>query len=91
MCLVADMVATLCPNQIADNALEARTHDGFATIEPKGAGFTWVPVPIGLGLELKAPPQELTYTTKLAAYEGRKRAIDDLLRQVREEVRQNHG
>lgn len=83
----ADMVAAL-PSSV--DLLESRTHDSFATIEPKGAGFTWVPVPIGLGLELTAPPKELTYTTKLAAYEGRKRAISDLLRQVRE-ARQNHG
>lgn len=89
MRIVTDMVATLCPNQIADNALEARTHDGFATIEPKGAGFTWVPVPIGLGLELKAPPKDLTYTTKHAAYLGRKRAIDALLREGLKE--RQHG
>lgn len=89
MRLVADMVAALCPNQIADNALEARTHDGFATLEPKGAGFTWVPVPIGLGTVLKAPPKDLIYTTKRAAYEGRKRAITALLREGLKE--RHHG
>lgn len=81
----ADMVAAL-PSSI--DLLESRTHDSFATIEPKGVGWTWIPVCIGLGLELKAPPNEITYTTKLAAYEGRKRAIDDLLRQVREARKQ---
>ena len=38
----ADMVAAL-PSSV--DLLESRTHDSFATIEPKGAGFTWVPVP----------------------------------------------
>ena len=81
----ADMIAAL-PSSV--DLLESRTHDSFATIEPKGAGFTWVPVPIGMGAVLPAPPRGLTYTTKLAAYEGRKRAIADLLRQVRETRKQ---
>lgn len=76
--LFADMVAAV-PSSV--DLLESRTHDSFATIEPKGAGFTWVPVPIGLGTVLKAPPKDLIYTTKRAAYEGRKRAIDALLRE----------
>lgn len=70
----ADMVAAL-PS--APDLLEARTHNSFATIEPKGAGFTWVPVAIGLGAYLEAP--SVTYTNQHAAYLGRKRAIDALL------------
>lgn len=74
--LFADMVAAV-PSSV--DLLESRTHDSFATIEPKGAGFTWVPVPIGLGTVLQAPPKDLIYTTRRAAYEGRKRAITALL------------
>lgn len=87
MILVVEMVEEPRPNYIADNALESRTHDGFAAIVPKGSGYTWVPVPIGLGTVLKAPPRELTYLTKRAAYEGRKRAITALLREGLKERR----
>lgn len=78
-----DMVAAL-PSSV--DLLESRTHDGFATIEPDGKGWTWKPVPHGLGKVLKAA--SVTYTTKLAAYEGRKRAIADLLMRVREARKQ---
>lgn len=54
MILVADMVESLCPNQIADNAVARRTAEGFATVKQEGKGWTWEPHAIGLGVFLAA-------------------------------------
>ena len=55
MIIVANMVESLCPNQIADNAVARRTAEGFATVKQDGKGWTWEPHAIGLGPLLPVP------------------------------------
>jgi len=76
--IVANMVESLCPNQIADNAVARRTADGFATVKQEGKGWTWEPHAIGLGVFLPVP--QVPYISQRAAYEGLQRAINALLR-----------
>ena len=40
MRLVADMVQSMCPNKVADNAVARRTAEGFAVVKQDGKGWT---------------------------------------------------
>jgi hypothetical protein len=83
--IVANMVESLCPNQIADNAVARRTADGFATVKQEGKGWTWEPHAIGLGVFLPVP--QVPYISQRAAYEGLQRAINALLREGLKEIK----
>lgn len=85
MILVADMVESLCPNQIADNAVARRTAEGFATVKQEGKGWTWEPHTVGLGPLLSKPT--VPYISQRAAYDGLQRAIAALLREGLKEKR----
>ena len=85
MRIVTDMVATLCPNQIADNAVARRTTEGFATVKQEGKGWTWEPHAIGLGVFLPVP--QVPYISQRAAYAGLQRAITALLREGLKEIK----
>ena len=85
MIIVANMVESLCPNQIADNAVARRTAEGFATVKQQGAGWTWEPHQIGLGPLLPKPVT--SYISQRAAYDGLQCAITALLREGLKERR----
>ena len=85
MIRVADLVQSMCPNHIADNAVARRTAEGFATVKQNGTGWTWEPHTVGLGQMLSKPP--VPYISQRAAYEGLQRAITALLREGLKERR----
>ena len=85
MIRVADLVQSMCPNHIADNAVARRTAEGFATVKQNGTGWTWEPHAIGLGPLLPVPP--VPYISQRAAYDGLQRAITALLREGLKERR----